>query len=43
MINFDDYINESKTEHNINWLYTPDDPYRILIIGGAGSGQKMYY
>ena len=39
MINFDDYVNENKTEHNENWLYIPDKPYRILIIGGSGSGK----
>ena len=39
MINFDDYVNENKTEHNKNWPYTPDDPYRILVIGGWGSGK----
>ena len=39
MINFDDYANENKTEHNLKWLYIPDHPYRILIIGGSGSGK----
>ena len=39
MINVHDYVNESKTEHNKNWPYTPDDPYRILIIGSSGSGK----
>ena len=39
MINFDDYINENKTEHNKNWPYTADHPYGILIIGGSGSGK----
>ena len=39
MINFDDYVHEHKTEHNKNWLYIPDDPYRILITGGSGSGK----
>ena len=38
-INFDDYINENKTEHNKNWPYTADHPYRILIIDGSGSGK----
>ena len=33
MINFDDYVNENKTRHKKNW------PYRILIIGGSGSGK----
>ena len=39
MISFDDYVNENKTKHNKNWPYTPDHPYRILIIGGSGSGK----
>ena len=43
MINFDDYVNENKNEHNEIWPHTPDKPYRILIIGGSGSGKQMYY
>ena len=39
MINFDKYTNENKRKHNLNWPYIPDHPYRILIIGGSGSGQ----
>ena len=39
MINFDDYANENKTEHDKNWLYIPHHPYRILIVGGSGSGK----
>ena len=39
MINFDNYTNESKLEHNLKWPYIPDHPYRILIIGGSGSGK----
>ena len=39
MINFDDYTNENKTEHNLKWPYIPDHLYRILIIGGSGSGK----
>ena len=39
MINFDDYVNEHKTEHNKNWPYIPDKPYGILIIGGSGTGK----
>ena len=38
MINFDDYTDENKRKHNLNWPYIPDHPYRILIIGGSGSG-----
>ena len=37
MINFDEYTNEHKREHNPNWPYIPNHPYRILIIGGSGS------
>ena len=37
MINFDNYIDENKTEHNSNWSYIPYHPYRILIVGGSGS------
>ena len=40
MINFDDYTNENKSEHNLKWSYIPDHPYRILIIGSSGSGKK---
>ena len=40
MINFDDYVNEDKTQHNLKWQYIPDHPYRILIIGGSESGKK---
>ena len=39
MIKFDDYVNENKNEHNENWPNIPDHPYRILIIGGSGSGK----
>ena len=39
MINFDDYGNENKTEHNSKWTYIPDHPYRILIIGVSVSGK----
>ena len=39
MINFDDCTSENKTEHNPKWPYIPDHPYRILIIGGSGSGK----
>ena len=39
MINFDNYTNENIIEHNSKWSYIPDHPYRILIIGGSGSGK----
>ena len=43
MIIFDDYVNESKTEHNQNWPYTPDHAYRILIIESSVSGKTNVY
>ena len=39
MINLDNIINENNEEHNEKWPYIPDHPYRILIIGGSGSGK----
>ena len=45
MINFDNHVNaiafnENETIHNNNWPYIPCYPYRILIIGGSGSGKR---
>ena len=40
MINLDSIINEKKNkEYNKKLPYIPDPPYRILIIGGSGSGK----
>ena len=39
MINFDDVVKENIKEHNPNWPEFPDHSYRILIIGGSGSGK----
>ena len=39
MINLDSIINENNKEHNEKWPYIPDHPYRIIIIGGSGSGK----
>ena len=36
MIKFDEYTNKNKKEHNFNWPYIPDHPYRILILGSSG-------
>ena len=39
MINLDSITSKNKTEHNEKWPYILDHPYRILIIGGFGSGK----
>ena len=39
MINFDDVTKENIKQHNSSWPQSPDHPYRILIIGGSGSGK----
>ena len=39
MINLDNITNENNKKHNEKWPYIPDHPYRILIIGGSGSGK----
>ena len=42
MIKFDDVTRKSIKEHNPNWPQIPDYPYKILIIGGSGSGKTNY-
>ena len=39
MINLDNIVNNNNEKHNEKWPYIPDHPYRILIIGGSGSGK----
>ena len=39
MINFDSIVNKEKVEHNTNYPYIPDDPFRVLIIDGSGPGK----
>ena len=39
MINLDSITNENNKKPNKKWPYIPDNPYRILIIGGSGSGK----
>ena len=39
MINLDSITNENNKEHNKKWQFIPDHCYRILIIGGSGSGK----
>ena len=33
------YGKSVEINYNPNWSYIPDHPYRILIIGGSGSGK----
>ena len=39
MINLDSIVNKNNEKYNENWPYIPDHPYKILIIGGSGSGK----
>ena len=39
MFHFDYATKKDIKEHNPNWPETPDHPYRILIVGGSGSGK----
>ena len=39
MINLDSITNKSNKKHIQKWPYIPDHPYRIIIIGGSGSGK----
>ena len=39
MINLDSITNENNKKHNEKWPYIPDHPYRIIMIGGSGSGK----
>ena len=33
------YNGSAEINHSPNWSYITDHPYRILIIGGLGSGK----
>ena len=39
MFNLDDITNENNRDHNKKCPYVPDHSYRMLIIGGSGSGK----
>ena len=39
MINLDSTTNEKNKKHNEKWSYIPHHSYKILIIGGSGSGK----
>ena len=38
MRNYDESV---EINHNLNWPYIPDHPYRILIICGSGSEKTI--
>ena len=39
MFKFDYITKEEIKEQNSTWTEIPDHPYRILIVGGSGSGK----
>ena len=39
MINLDNITNKNNKEHSEKWPFIPGHPYRIIIIGGSGSGK----
>ena len=39
IINLDSIINDNNKKHNEKCPFIPDHPYRIIIIGGSGSGK----
>ena len=39
MFNLDNFINENNKDHNREWSFIPDHPYRMLITEGSGSGK----
>ena len=39
MINLDSITNKNNKKHNEEWPYIPGHSFRILIIGGSGSGK----
>ena len=42
MINLADIARENIKEGNINWPQISDQPHRILIVGGSGSGKNKF-
>ena len=39
MFNLDCITIENTKDHSLKWPYIPDHLYRMLIIGGSGSGK----
>ena len=42
MINLDNIVKDNNEKHNEKWPYILDHPYRILAIGGSGSGKTKH-
>ena len=42
MFKLNDITNENNEDHNRNFPYIPDHPYKMLIIGGSGSRKLMH-
>ena len=40
MFNLDDVINENNEDHKLKWPYILHHPYKMLIMGGSGSGKS---
>ena len=36
MFNLDVFTNKNNEKHNLTWLYIPDHPHRLVIIGCSG-------
>ena len=43
MFHFDYITKEDIKKHNPNLLEIPDHPYRILLVGGPGSGKTNVF
>ena len=39
LLNFDGVVKEKPIVHNKEWPYIPDTPFRLMIVGGSGSGK----
>ena len=42
MTNFDHVTKENIKEHNPNWPQNPNHQYKMLIVGGSGSGKNKF-
>ena len=40
--NLDNNVQDNNEKHNEKWPYILDHPYRILAIGGSGSGKTKH-